>query len=212
MITIYYTSFEQPLPQNTFSAYLNSFPEKIRDNISAFKRWQDAHASLFGKLLLKKGLGDLGIDRSLSQLKYTRYGRPYFENLLDFNISHSGTHIVCAFCGTGKIGIDLEEVKPIEIDIYKDIFHDEEWTRIATSQDKCQTFLYYWTAKESIVKAEGGGLNIPLKKIHVKEGTATLEQHVWYFTQVSLFENYILQVASDKMINNIRLQKLDFYI
>jgi len=210
MLTIYHTSFEGPLHPAVFSKHLDALPVEISHKISAFRRWQDAHASLLGKLLLKQGLEELGINGDLSEMKYTYYGRPYLDKVMDFNISHAGSHIVCAFADKGKIGIDIELVKPMSIEVFKDIFHEEEWNHIMTSADRYHTFYYYWTAKESIVKAEGGGLNIPLKKILVGEGKASLGPQEWYFKNIPLFENYILQVASDEKPGEIQLRKLFF--
>lgn len=210
MIRIYYTSFHTPLHTAAFADYLNAFPFEIQKKILRFRKWQDAHASLFGKLLLKKGLQDLHKDANLFAMKYTGYGRPYFENGIDFNISHSGNHIVCAFADRGSIGIDIEEVKPIAVEDFKGIFIEEEWLNILVADDPSRTFFRYWTAKESIVKALGIGLNAPLKQVHIREETASLGGSIWYCKNISLFENYMLHIAFDQKPDNICLKKLCF--
>ena len=62
-------------------------------SVRSTSSWEDRHASLYGKLLLKKGLQDLGQDSSLTNLKFTEYNRPYLEGKLDFNISSSSLAI-----------------------------------------------------------------------------------------------------------------------
>src|ERR1700748_879112 len=110
MIDIYYSSFKKRLDDRLFRYYLSLLPLDIIDRILRYQRWEDAHASLFGKLLLKKGLGDLGLDSCLQNLKYSKYARPFVDEDVDFNISHSGSFVVCAFSSAGKIGVDLEEI------------------------------------------------------------------------------------------------------
>ena len=211
MITVYYTNFETTLPENVFSAHLASLPVEIKNRLLKFKRWEDAHASLFGKLLLKKGLTDLGMNGDLSDLTYSDYGRPYFEHLPDFNISHSGQHVVCAFAANGKIGIDVEQVQPVCFDTFKNIFNDEEWRHIKGAEDSNKEFFYYWSAKESIVKADGRGINIPLKTIHFSNGVGSLEGSTWYVNNISLNENCVTQVASSEMIHKISIHKINFH-
>jgi len=210
MIIIYYTSSENQLSDAVFSEYLGLFPAEIRNRILKFKRWQDAQAALLGKLLLKKGLDKLCPGYDLSQVKYTAYGRPYLENAPDFNISHSAHYIVCAFSTNGNIGIDIEQVKPVPVDDFINVFSVEEWADIVGSENVHRTFFYYWTAKESILKAEGSGLHIPLKDILIKNGMCSYGQTIWYYKNISLFNDCVLQIASDKNLEDINLVELMF--
>src|SRR4030095_15325835 len=162
MIKLLFSKYRNKLNEVDFFKYLNLFPVEIKNKILRFKRWEDRHASLYGKLLLKKGLEELALDAGLFDLKYTQYGRPYIEHGADFNISHSTSYVVCALSTDGKIGIDIEEIKAIPINDFKEEFSKEEWRMITASDDKYFWFYYYWTAKEAVIKAEGKGLNFPL--------------------------------------------------
>jgi 4'-phosphopantetheinyl transferase len=188
---------------------MNLFPVEIKNKINRFKRWQDAQASLLGKVLLKKGLENLYLKSSLSDLKYTKYGRPYLENAVDFNISHSGPYIVCAFSTKGIIGADIEQINPIRIEDFKNIFHIDEWHSISTSSNPYYTFYYYWTAKEAIIKADGRGLNVPLQNLLIKKGIGSIDRVIWYYQTISLFDNTILQIASNKKIEEVTLVELN---
>lgn len=210
MIKIYYTYFKEQLSEPSFGRYLDCLPHEMQKKIMRFRFWQDSQASLFGKLLLSRGLADLGLFYHLSEIKYTSYGRPYFSNGIDFNISHSGGFIACAFTTTGKIGIDIEEVRPISIQDFRNIFHDDEWNDITTSSHVEHVFFHYWTIKEAIVKADGKGLNIPLKKIFVKNEETVLDGAVWYYQNISLQDNYIVKIASDKQLKNVESIQLKF--
>src|SRR3982751_1295192 len=104
MIKIYFSSYSKKLSNSDFSAYLNLLPAELEQKIMRFRRWEDQHASLYGKLLLMRGLEEAGLDADLIHLKHTSYGRLYLESTPDFNISHSGFFVVCAFSFQSKIG------------------------------------------------------------------------------------------------------------
>lgn len=208
MVSIYAISNEFELSDVGRSSYLNSFPFDIQKKILGFSKWQDAQASFLGKVLLKKGLEDFKIDSNLSNLKYTSYGRPYIEDALDFNISHSGNWVVCAFSTIGRIGVDVEKISPIPVCEFKSHFLEEEWNLILRSENTYHTFYAYWTAKEAIIKAEGKGLSIPLYTIWIKGGLSVLGQTPWYYKSVSLADNYQMHIASDKPLIDIDLIKL----
>lgn len=210
MVKVYYTYFKEQLNEPLFAKYLGLLPQEMQQKIVRFRHWQDSQASLFGKILLSRGLADLGLSYPLSEIKYTNYGRPYFNQEIDFNISHSGGCIACAFTTTGKIGIDIEEVRPVGIQDFKSIFHEEEWSDITTSAHADYTFFHYWTTKEAIVKAEGTGLNIPLKKILVKNEASVLNDVTWYHQSISWYENYMVKIASDRKLTDIESIHLTF--
>src|SRR3954471_20772521 len=119
MIKLFFSNYRNRLNEADFFKYLNLIPEEIKNRILRLKRWEDRQASLYGKLLLKKGLEELGLDSGLIHLKYTKYGRPYLEHNPDFNISHSDGYVVCAISTDSKIGIDIEEVKTTPIYDFK---------------------------------------------------------------------------------------------
>ncbi len=211
MIKIYFSNYGNKLNEVDFFKYLDLVPIEIKNKILSFKRWEDCQASLYGKLLLKKGLEELGLDSGLINLKYTKYGRPYLEGNPDFNISHSSCYVVCAISTDSKIGIDIEEVKAIPIYDFKEQFSEEEWNIITASNNKYLWFYYYWTAKEAVIKAEGKGLNFPLKNITIKNNKTKIDETVWYIKDISLIKNYVLQIASDKAINEkIDLVEISF--
>src|SRR6476619_4857968 len=184
MIKLFFSNYGNRLNETDFFKYLNLFPEEIKNRILRFKRWEDRQAGLYGKLLLKRGLEELGLDSDLIGLKYTQYGRPYLDHAPDFNISHSTCYVVCGITTNGKIGIDIEGIKATPIDEFKEQFSKEEWNLITTSDDKYFWFYYYWTAKEAVIKAEGKGLNFPLKNVIIKDGKTKIEHTVWYTQRI----------------------------
>lgn len=95
------------------------------------------------------------------------YGKPYLKGYpnFNFNISHSGDFVVCAI-DDKPIGIDIEQVKPIEYEeIAKSFFTVSEFNYILNWDLAIQLSKFYeiWTLKESYIKCCGKGLSIPLK-------------------------------------------------
>ena len=76
-----------------------------------------------------------------------------------FNISHSENLVVCALSKTGAIGIDVEKEKPVNLEDFKPWFTVKEWTDMSKSPSPIQQFFWYWTRKESIIKALGVNLS-----------------------------------------------------
>jgi len=211
MVKLFFSSHRKKLNELDFFKYLNLFPVEIKNKILRLKRWEDRQASLYGKLLLKKGLEELGLNSSLIDLKYTKYGRPYIENNPDFNISHSTCYAVCVISTNSRIGIDMEEIKAISLDDFKNQFSTEEWNTIKDSDDKYFWFYYYWTAKEAVIKAEGRGLNIPLTSITIKNSKTKIEHTIWHIKRIDFDNNYLLQIASDKAIQEeIDISEISF--
>jgi 4'-phosphopantetheinyl transferase len=135
MIKVYIIDNARVLPRNDFLHHLNTLPVEMKIKASGFSRWEDAQAYLMGKFLLKRALADFNLRSNLNDVKYTRHGRPYLENIFDFNISHSGRYVVCAICTYGRVGIDIEEVKPVLIHEFRPQFVDEEWKSIINAEN-----------------------------------------------------------------------------
>jgi len=200
MIKLYYACYEKRLADHSFFSYLNTMSAAIREKVLLYNRWEDRHASLFGKLLLAKGLQDLGMDTDLKALQYDQQARPYINNIIDFNISHSGYYVTCVFSTTGRVGVDLEEIKDIEVADFKSQFSENEWRQIKSFTDPLKGFYYYWTLKEAVVKADGMGLSVPLWEVVINKDTASIGRQLWYTRHVDFKDDYILHIASCEKI------------
>ena len=94
---------------------------------------------------------------------------------------------------------------------FKNEFSNEEWELILNSENKYYSFYFYWTAKEAVIKADGKGLNIPLQKLTMKNNRIKFGGIVWFIKSITLFDNYIIQLASEKEIKKeVELLELSF--
>jgi len=208
MIAIYYCHNRSPLAFFDLENIIDSLPNEVSSKVKSFKKWSDANAYLFGKLLLMKGLDEFGEKKTLVDLKYTQYNRPYFEDTcLDFNISHSGDFVVCAISNEGSVGVDIEEIRSIEIDDFQDQFQDSEWQKIICSANMYETFFTYWTQKEAAVKADGRGLSIQLNRVYVNDtfDKVFIENNKFYSYEIFLSNNIKCTLAAKNELRHIKL-------
>lgn len=95
-------------------------------------------------------------------LRKTRSGKLFVDSLryrIRFNLSHSGSKILIGLNQKNRIGIDLEQLNPIQDvrAVVENLFSDNEQKMVRTNENN-QSFYKLWTRKEALVKASGSGL------------------------------------------------------
>ena len=91
-------------------------------------KWEIARRSLIADILIRTIIcKKLKIEAKLISISRNKYGKPYLCNnkAFHFNISHSGDWIVCTI-DESTIGIDIEMIKSIDLDIAKYFFSIKE--------------------------------------------------------------------------------------
>ena len=208
-IHILYAKVSEELPEEVYKRCLRFLPESLRDKHFRYKRWQDRAANLYSKVLLVHGLEQFGLDHTaLENLRYSEHGRPYLEESADFNISHSGEYIMCALATGTRVGIDIEEVKPVDFEDFTDLMSQEQWGKIRQSEDPLKAFFTFWAIKESVIKADGRGLSIPLNDITITHDTAFYETR-WYLKALPIDDRYCTSLASDHENVQLELEFVD---
>ncbi|MEP0264432.1 4'-phosphopantetheinyl transferase superfamily protein [Dokdonia sp.] len=187
-------STDSNIGQDILKYYLEFLPQKLKQEVLKYRRWDDRYNCLFGKLMIYMGAYIFGYDSfEFEKILKDSYGKPYMINSnFNFNISHSGNTVVCVF-SKQEIGIDIEEINEIEYDLFENVFSTQE---LAEIQDNgLDKFYEFWTKKESVIKAIGKGMSIPLTEIKIdKEGT-TYENDTWY-TKTFKMDNKYCSITS----------------
>ncbi|HEV2273465.1 MAG TPA: 4'-phosphopantetheinyl transferase superfamily protein [Acidobacteriaceae bacterium] len=123
--------------------------------------------------------GYLGEPPERISLLSNRFGKPELSAAeaagrmapppLRFNLSHSRTVALLAVSLDVEVGVDVEDIRPIEPEIAKSFFSAMEISALAQLEGDSwlQGFYHCWTRKEAILKAEGVGLNLPLADFDV---------------------------------------------
>jgi 4'-phosphopantetheinyl transferase len=145
-----------------------------RDRAARFRFDHLRHSFVLGHGALRILLGRyLNTPPARIQFKYGPKGKPALAPLasIDFNASHSGGLVVFAFTRGCEIGIDLEQIHPIEDmrDIADRFFCPEEAAELMSLpvNQRERAFFLCWTRKEAYIKAIGDGLSAPLNGFRV---------------------------------------------
>ncbi|SHL04278.1 4'-phosphopantetheinyl transferase family protein [Flavobacterium chilense] len=209
MIHLYYTYLSKENHEKLLQNSLAKFPSDFQDRIKKFRRWQDAQFSLLGRVMLFKGIEEVKKQNcDTSEIKYTMYNKPYFEDsLVQFNISHSGEIVVCALSDEHQMGIDIEAITNIELQDFKSQMTEKEWRTVNDSNDKRETFFNYWTQKEAVIKAHGHGLSVPLKSFEIRDNTTQINDQVFYLKEVNIDKNYKCYISSKINMKEVIVKK-----
>jgi 4'-phosphopantetheinyl transferase len=141
-----------------------------RERRSALRRAEDRARFTVATALLKLATGSrLGIPASEVTIDRTcadcgrPHGRPRLPGCeLATSISHSGDRVLVALTGGPAVGVDVEQIKPVDLAaLAGQVLADDE------PVPSLPGFFGYWTRKEAVVKATGEGLRMALREVVV---------------------------------------------
>ena len=103
--------------------------------------------------------GDVDVDRTCDACGEP-HGRPRLPSTeLHLSVTHSGDFAAVATTAAGPVGIDLEVVRPFDHrPLVNEVLAPEE----LDGDTSLEEFFTYWTRKESVLKATGAGLRVPM--------------------------------------------------
>ena len=197
MIDILAIELSENLSEKQFKTLCSFISPIERRKILSFTNFQNTQCSLIGKILARiLIMKHLSISNPEITISTTKYGKPYLNNIdkFFFNISHSGQAIACV-ASNRPIGIDIEYINNINIDIAKRFFSSAEAHYIysaSTQEEKLIRFYTIWTRKESYLKLIGKGLSLPLYSFNV------INDFPYEFIDIPLFSNYLCNICTTK--------------
>jgi 4'-phosphopantetheinyl transferase len=210
-IKITYTQITEAFTTGQWQKLLALLPMPMQQQNQRFVQWKDRLRHLFGKLLLRDALMKAGYGPNcLEQLYYNEFNRPYIDEGVDFNLSHSGDFVICVFTKTGKVGVDVEQVAPVDFSDFDNVMTPEQWQMIHAAADPQQMFFTCWAIKESMIKAESSGMSLPLLQIHIGGNHVYYKDKVWYVSELPLHPGYCTWLCADRPIGAFELQELFF--
>lgn len=207
-------------PIEQLDSLLARLPEERRRKLLSFRFMEDKLRGVTGDMLMRAVLPQM-LDCTADELKFgtNLYGKPILlgHDKVGFNISHSGDWVVLAAGSSGRIGIDIERINVMDLELARQFYTEEEYGAIMKHQShegRLLQFFRIWTAKESYIKATGKGLSIPLDSFSTVEGDVMakrqfIESELWYFCTFSLEEGYLLTACADTDDFDGEVQLLD---
>jgi 4'-phosphopantetheinyl transferase len=186
--------------------------ETLRARRFVYPRDRDRYVCAHSALHTLLG-GYTGIDAGRIIYSTGAYGKPQIlcdspAQPIQFNLTHSAGLAVLAVSRDYKLGVDVEQVQPIDPEIADDHFSPTELRTLGTlaPEQWLQGFYRCWTSKEALLKGEGLGLNLPLDgfdvEVHPQRPAALLAvaPHTriasdWRLAELTPAENFVGTLA-----------------
>ncbi|PWK05286.1 4'-phosphopantetheinyl transferase family protein [Tumebacillus permanentifrigoris] len=166
---------------------------------------------LLGRVLLKRLLAErLGCEVAEVRFVKNDYGKLFLNREaqpIQFNLTHSGQLIACAFAPL-LIGVDVEEAQKDYLSVMPTVFtpDEQDYVRQATTSElQIKAFCRIWTRKEAYVKAVGKGLSIspdsfavPIFDTYGGNAPDMVEEtgvHRWAYYTCQPHDDYVLSLA-----------------
>jgi len=142
-----------------------------RERVARFRYEDDQRRAIVARASLRILLGRY-LDHAPHELRFVfgPQGKPALtDGALEFNVSHSGALVALAFARNAPLGVDVECADRASdlLAIAERFFSPAEAAVVRKAPDVAAAFYRTWTAKESVIKAIGGGLSIDLKSFRV---------------------------------------------
>lgn len=214
---IYALELPKYLEESQYEQLLSILSPDKQKRIIRLVRKEDKYRILLADILVRNILSKrCKIHPKVIRYDYNQFGKPFFQQFksVSFNVSHAGDWVVCIFDYT-PVGIDVEKVQPINLEIGKLVFSEEEYQdlqRKSEGRERLEYFYDLWTLKESYVKARGMGLSLPLNAYTIKRYSNDLIElfpnvgdQKYFFRQYDLHQEYKLSVCStmERFANSI---------
>ena len=158
------------LPEEKYLLLSECVSSEKRVRINRLSNRRKAIDVLMGEIIVRQAICTrTGIRNEDLRFSTNAYGKPYLTNdpNVQFNISHSAGLVICAI-NDKVVGVDIELIKPANLNIARRFFCDEEYEFVVNT-DSVEAFYKIWTMKESYIKWDGRGLSIPLRSFNVLE-------------------------------------------
>lgn len=203
IVELYIIDINDLVSKEQYTEWLNKVSSESQKRIRRFRFLEDAKRSLYGEILVRYlACQKLHIKNEDIKIERNLYGKPFLKGypVFSYNISHAGKWIICVIADY-PVGVDIELVKFINLDIAKRFFTKAEYEMILMETIDSQQQLFYqiWTAKESYIKYIGRGLSIPLNSFTIYKECSDIYKvdldTSCIIKTINSFENYIVSIC-----------------
>lgn len=160
------------LSDSDYEYYYSLMSEDKKIRVDKFRFIDDKKRTVAGEMLCRKAIAEFyKVKPESIVIETDKNGKPYAKGMsVEFNLSHSGDFVVCVVSDK-KVGIDIERIRPINLNVAKRVCSEEElrfiFKRTPIDSDFSYTedeevlvsFFELWTKKEAYIKCSGKGLS-----------------------------------------------------
>jgi len=166
MIDVFIIDINKSIEDNYKKSYFEMLDKYEIIRYNRIQGVRDKEKFLFSRYLLKKILS-IYTNQKITDIKfeYNHFGKPLLPNsILNFNLSHSENYLAISISDK-EIGVDIENVKSIDLDMAEIFCTDRELLYIYNGANQYYNFFRLWTLKEAFVKNIGTGLCFNVKNL-----------------------------------------------
>lgn len=209
-IKIYRSQTESLIQQKSFQELLQQLPASLQLKALRYKSELSAYNYVVGRLLLKYGLACFGFGSDLEKIEFQENGKPTLPGI-HFNISHSDHQVICAFSKEGLLGVDLEKIRPIDFENFTSVFSVQEWAAIKSAANPIRAFYWFWTRKESVIKALGHTLNyLHQIELDVSLDYIVIDNRRWFLRDISVGDAFLGAICCEEEIEMLEIIDVSF--
>lgn len=140
---------------NDYKDMFNYLNNNDKNKINKLIRNNDKKLSILSKYLLKSILSQK-YHLDYNKIYYNKYGKPLINGIY-FNISHSNDYVVLVF-SNNKIGIDIEKIRKVDLNIINNFCTTKEREYILNSESSYKSLFEIYCLKEAYFKMIGANL------------------------------------------------------
>ena len=178
---------------------ISKLPNFCQDKIFKYSSLLKQQQRLEGLQLLQKVLFDNNFN--LQHIYYNKYGKPMVDQSIDFSLSYANNNVVLGFIKNGAIGVDIEQIKTINILDFIDYFSEYEFHYLSGCNNSQTIFYKLWTRKEAVAKAVGKGAMLDFKSFEVLNDDIEVNNLQITISSELIQGNYWISVAVFKKLN-----------
>jgi 4'-phosphopantetheinyl transferase len=212
MIDVLFTVVQPFVDEQIILSTLQLLSAHQQQAILAYQQPIDRQLRSLGKLLLKESISRFGLANTINiqMLEMAKNGKPHLNNILFFNASYTVDTCILAACEHTEIGIDIEKIQQVDIQLYEAYFTKNEWTKIIAADSITNTFFDFWTRKEAVLKAAGKGLDdVAMKDIEVINNQVLFNGNTFFIQKLDLPTEYTCHIATSVSDSEIQIEKFD---
>jgi 4'-phosphopantetheinyl transferase len=213
------------LPSSQDADLEHTLSEVERDCAHRFHFTKHRLAYVFAHAVLRDVLSRY-LNRPAAALRFDKdsFGKPFLSHntpvaSLEFNLSHAGALVLIALSARRRIGVDVEEIRPMDdfTAIAEAHFTPRERAFIFNHAPayRERAFFRCWTRKEAYIKAVGKGLSIRLNSFdtfidagqrgrQLAAGPDAPDVASWWLTDLDVPQDYlgalVVETGIDRLI------------
>ena len=180
--------------------FLTRLPPALHPEVTRYRRPVDRWLHLAARLLLGRVLVEAGLAEysGLDAWRRDERGRPFLDGAeADLSLSHTRGLAACAVGRGCRVGLDVEELAPVEPADFTPYFCDQERELLRANPRPGEMAVRLWSRREAVLKADGRGLLAPESEVRRAGGDAWIGGVRWLLREVAVGERWCAYLALD---------------